>query len=565
MNAKTLLPLATLLASICAIASGQAATAQNVPASQPAPVRVGTRQADALAGLARSAMATYLKDRTAADKQAIPSQVADLQALTSPVLVRLRHKGQLVAQAVAGDSNICRNVISAAVRAMRSPSLPDRITRQYLAELTVELELAISPAQARPADLPRSYVPALHGLRLAGQRSANYAFPTTAYESGLNLEQMKLLAAGPGVKTDDPSLKWEIFENKHFVSYPGGPTVWLYRGKVLALPEAASEMVLMDAADSISLYLRLAQAKDGCFTAGPAARATMVEHLYATYAMARQAKRAKWKFDPAKALSYAAAMAKSADGRTYLATERPAEQLLTAAWYVLASSQAAANDDPLREKLAASIAGVWRPDGSLPARLDGQSGPDASPGDVYLAAAALAAAPPADAKLAQQAKELTALARQTQPKTAIDALWKAWAGLDGATIATQPAATGPDAVKVLPRALDETGGYAFAPGEEPSTMATALKAIGLARQLKQARAALRDAAGDQAAAKAAIGSLESQLAEARFFCYQMMYKEHEAYFAAVPNAQVGGVRTQPGGAAVTVAACAAAMEALGGE
>ena len=98
---------------------------------------------------------------------------------------------------------------------------------------------------------------------------------------------------------------------------------------------------------------------------------------------------------------------------------------------------------------------------------------------------------------------------------------------------------------------DEAGGFAVA-GAPPSALHTALAAVCLAETLE--RSGGQSSAGSRA--------LAGQIARARGFCDRMMYRPGEAYFSEDPNAWVGGVRETPASAAVTVSACASAIEAF---
>ncbi|MCD4825305.1 MAG: hypothetical protein K8S55_11935, partial [Phycisphaerae bacterium] len=56
--------------------------------------------------------------------------------------------------------------------------------------------------------------------------------------------------------------------------------------------------------------------------------------------------------------------------------------------------------------------------------------------------------------------------------------------------------------------------------------------------------------------------LGKSLPAGRAFCLQMMYQPAEAYFVAKPIEWTGAVRVYPGGKRISLAACAAAIEAM---
>ena len=78
-----------------------------------------------------------------------------------------------------------------------------------------------------------------------------------------------------------------------------------------------------------------------------------------------------------------------------------------------------------------------------------------------------------------------------------------------------------------------------------STLDTAIAAVSLADALESTT--------DPKVDKAAVNR---QILRARRFCYQMLYRNREAYWTAKPSKRIGGVRTSPSGAAVSLQAVA---------
>ncbi|HUU59789.1 MAG TPA: hypothetical protein VMZ50_09605, partial [Phycisphaerae bacterium] len=100
------------------------AAGQTHPAPQaPAPPGITLGEAAALVKLARSAMQQYLTHRTPADNCPIPDDVRPLARHRYAVAMSLRDNGRLVARSIQDRGGLVRNVVAAALLAMRSPEL----------------------------------------------------------------------------------------------------------------------------------------------------------------------------------------------------------------------------------------------------------------------------------------------------------------------------------------------------------------------------------------------------------------------------------------------------------
>lgn len=523
---------AVLLAALSP-AAAQISSPASAPAG-PGALKLSIADGKALAILARSAMLEFVRNRTPAERQDVPAALAALAQLDYPVAVTLRTGGQIVSQTVRNGRDVRRSVISAAIASLRSPSLPDRITPKVIESLTIEVE-AIGPvAEAQPDQLARLYAPGLTGVQLRAGEQFGYALPSASYESGLGFKQMQALCQVQIQPTGPEALpsSWGLFNTRRFVGLPDGTTLWLYRGKLLSLPQNITPVQLRQAAQAIGSYLLANQVNGRLGTAD--APATLVDHLYATYALAKLSRTLEKPLDLSPQLKYAQARLKKEGTKAYLETENANDQLKAAALYVIASREAAAQTpDTVRDDLLRTMVAAL--EDSLPARLDGKDA-KATRMDMYVACRALNEAvgkePATAPRVAKLRENLSALG-DDEP---LAALWKSWAGL-------------PAEANVLPvkadAPLDEEGGYLLGAEQTPQTLVTALKALDLAR-----------------AAGAASRPAQAQLLAARRFCYQMIYKPHEALFAAKPDDWVGAVRATPAEQGTSLLACASALEAL---
>jgi len=555
--------------------------------STPAPMvpEVNISQGTSLVKLARTAMATYLAKRTPADKQSIPAELKHLDQWTYAACVTLRNNGQQLARSIksvpAGDAAgpnkpapVCRNVIAAALAAMRSPDLPDHITKEYLDGLTIEVEILGPqvPVEGQAgrvvmgADVDRLIVPGLTGLKVSRGTEQATMLPSAGYALGLDaigVRQAALAQVPQTPANTDLPWRYSLLQSRHFVGYgdsagkSAGLVVELYRGKILVSPDVVDD--LARAARLVAHHLMANQSKEGLYSLGATAT-PLRDHLYAAQVMVQLGQRLGDK-DIARsglqALTYATNLCQRKNGRAFVATPEPADQFSATAMLALALSTAPRNGQT--EKLYGEIVkglvafGIDHKGFPL-CRLDGQATTVRAPlRDAFLASIVLMGA--ADTPEEHQRYDAMQKAlNEAAPTTAEEALWKRRAGLDvkpkGQTI---DPLTG--FAQVLPTAgfPDETGGFAAA-GKPADTELTALALSVLASGQSWPGVTL---AADPA--KRAI-QLSAATRLAGVFCYTMMFRPHEAYFAEDPQVWVGAVRVNAGSARVTPAACAAAIE-----
>lgn len=528
----------------------------------------------ALVSLAREAMQQYLASRTGPDSLVLPPDVRPLADRPYAAEVTLRSRGRVVGRDIRNGRALPGNVIAAAQAAMRSPALPDRITAETLKALTVEVAVPGPTVDVDQKDLPRAIVPALYGLMLVRGRHVARVFPSTAYVLGLSGDAMRRTCAGRIPQDRDPGAnpdRWGLFAARHYVGYPDGRVVWLFRGKVLLPADAVTEQMLRAAAIGAGNYLLRTQDTTGQYRpagAGPSLR----DHLYATWAMARLARHTSRKDFAASvnaALGFAARRVRMGGNRAWVDAADAGGRLAATALLALATAESPPG--PEQKELHGALLRTLRnevvPQGDAAARP--ATRPAAPTGRTARAIAMMAlfrAAPDTTDKPLQTALERIIPASRsgphpgrTAPANPIETAWLVRAlaagrgGLkDTYGLLTEQlcrdlasAARGPDAP------ADEYGGLA-AGSSPPSTAASALAAAAVIeaaphwrfRNMEPTRRALAEAM------------------KMRRFCFQMTYKPHEAYFAEKPGEWVGAVRAGPSSSTVTLEACAAAIEAF---
>ena len=512
----------------------------------------------ALVALARSAMVEYLDRRTPCEDQMVPARLSALDTSRYGAAVTLRDAGKFVGQAVSSNQSLPRNVIAASLKAMRSSLLPDLINREYLDSLTVEVEVLGRATEVAAADIPSAIHPGYTGLMLTRGEVASYCLPSTAYLKGMDSDRMKadcLVQASPQ-SISQPAV-WSAFAAKHYVGYPTGKTVWLYRGKALLPPENIDANSIDAAAGRVGAFLVRHQHPSGAYRCSES-DAPMLEHLYATYAMqklARHSLRPEFASSVTNALRYVAETLKTEGNTMYVATDRPEDNLAATSLLLLTlmAGEDAIASASLKAPLLAYIKKEMTDVPKMNSRLSATQTAGRSLKGAYLACMAMEASDSnsqaARLALAEWRDGLSPIA----PADAETDLWRQRAGVgDAFASRSRPRPN----LLVAPAGekgpLDEAGGYSV-PGQSISTILTALTAVNLEAKL----AAIRTS--EQAAL---APKLAGDLVAARRFCYQMAYWPWEAYFAGIPSDWVGAVRCSPESAMVTVESCAAGIEAL---
>lgn len=539
------------------------------PLPLPDPPPISSAEGTGLVVLARTSMHEYLLRRTSADNQAVGARLKRLVRMPYTAAVTLRLRGTPVGRAFHTGPSLPKNVIASALRAMRSAQLPDRVTREYLDTLTVDLEILGGPKPMAARDLDRAIAPGITGLMLTRGYRSVYALASSAAVLGLDARDMRrhcLRQLGMRRDTASLPLQWATFASRHYVGYPNGRVLLLYRGKDLVPREAIDEPMLRAAADRVAAYLIATQHKDGRYGAadgadtesGPASQPGQLRaHTYATWAMARLAavddprgekRSSKLRGSLNLALGHIASrVRRDARGGAYVATARPVDQLAVTAMLALTLDQMPPSQHgrQLRGQLLAALRAAVGPKSRFSARLDGSDPAKAKLADEAIALLALSTAAQ---KLTGLRQALAQRARRTPADDVETVLWCARARLVTADAFRSPTTSRRSAGDKQRTPLrDEIGGIG-PPDGGPTTMATALKAVVLAQSGQ--------------GPTAPTPRLRRDLLEARRFCHQMMYKRREAYFTADPDSLRGAVRARPTAALVTVEACAAAIEAF---
>jgi hypothetical protein len=323
----------------------------------------------------------------------------------------------------------------------------------------------------------------------------------------------------------------------------------LYRGKVLFQPGEVDEDMLAAAARRVGNYLVGIQDQEGCYRVG-GEPGRLRDHLLAAYAMAKLARRVGQgpvSASAAKAVDFAMQSVKTNEDVAYVGTANPDEQMGATAMLLLARRRLRGDGraQEIDGKLLAGLRAGITQDNQFRARLDEPGGKIAAGADAFLAYAAVWMGVHSKQEREKLLKPVREKLAVSEIATAEDALWAAWAGISLERV-IRPVRRDGD---VPP---DEVGGFAEpSGGSAPTTLLTAL--------MLQAGPRF-NASGQPEPTEA--NRIAGHQAAARLFCYQMMYKPREAYFADQPAAWVGGVRHAPDSSRITLEACAGAIEAL---
>lgn len=539
------------IALLLAVAAALAAPAGAQQGPRPAP-SLSLRQANELNRLARLALQRYLASRTPADAQQIPPALAALADRNDPVAVSLSYKGAVTEPVVARDGSLCRNLITAALAALRSEELPDRIDLGVVNALTLYVEIHGPAEEATTEALDALLAPGLAALTARRGEAEAWTPAVTAYLRGMNAAEMRRhgLAALPA---GGPEVRWRVRAVRAFVAGRDGRATWLLRGKVLLPFEAIDPAALTAAAERTGRFLLAHQTPEGVYalSEGQAAAASNFrEHLAATWAMTRLAQRRgdvpAYAASATRAVQAALAQVRREGKRLTIPADRLDHEVTAAAWMLRLAGQMGESPRAaeLREGMRQTITDALA-EQRLAEALAGENA-DRIARAAALGLLALRQSGTDDART-------RAIADALAEAKVTDLRARLWAGLAGLELA--PA--GPEPHWHTGRvAEDRRGGLSQGPGE-PDTITTALFA-----QLMAARAKASAGGADSTASDA--GQQAARLAgRARRFCYRQGYTHPaEAWFAAEPDAWLGGVRVDPGTSRISLAACAAALEAL---
>ncbi len=521
--------------------SAQAPSGEPAPAG-PEPPAVEYAQAARMTQLAREAMDLYLRRRTGPEDQPIPATLHPLAKTRLPVAVTLRSRGRVVARAVAHQLSTPGNVIAAALEAMRSPDLPDRVTAEVLAGLTVELEIFSRGQYAQPGQLDRLIRPGLTGLSLAQGTRQAWLSPAEAYVQGWQADQMRrrLLWRIP-LRARSAELKrfWKVFATLHVLDRPGHRPLLLFRGKLPIGPETVDKKLAAANAEGIARALQRLQQPDGRIGQGD--RTGLADHALATSALARYAGSRN---DPPLHRAVDAAMAWTARMLSQAPPPANADQVAeTIAWALLTrpGKENGAGRQARKQLAQALLNYIAQPQNERAGR----------PTIRTAAAVALALGRIEPDPAARSAVQT--YTRQLARRVASDAAefgWLVRAGIDRPVLSAEIAP--PDGPS-RPIPLDARGGFALA-DHIPTTEATALALLNIAANRRWAEMPAVPAwPGDQ--------GRRMQLAQTRFLI-QMVVRAPEAFYAAQPEQHAGRVRIGPAAAETSVPAAALALEAL---
>jgi len=523
---------------------------------------VTPQQGAALVALAHAAMTDYLHSRTAPASVKIPTELRELGRRPNAVAITLRRDGSVVAVEVHSNADLCTNLIIAALKAMRSPKLPDHVDDKVLAGLTVEVEVLGKPRPITPSQVDQAIVPGLTGLQCGSGSSTVHVLPSAAYVLGLSPEQMlrgamlrMQRAAEPQSQSTGADGQLAVFEARHYVGRFGSPAFELCRGKISPAAPELDDKAALAAAVSIGRYLAAHQEADGWFTVGDG-ETTPVDQLYVTWALARLAARQPSPVlaeSVKRALVAAGTRVVRSRGQAVVRADSPDDTLAATALLTLAletdrTKQAVELRRELLAGLTASLDAPAPQPGGRPATVAAAKQHRITRGKC-LAAMALATDPACQPFLASARREML----PARPATAEEALWKFRAGVAESWPPEFGEPNSPVGLALQGPAgpVDNRGGFSIG-AQPPRTDITGLAAACMEQLL----------ARQSGIPPATAAALARQLAEARGFCANMIYQPKEAYFAADPNTWAGAVRATPGSAAATAQSCAAAIEAL---
>jgi hypothetical protein len=348
--------------------------------------------------------------------------------------------------------------------------------------------------------------------------------------------------------------RWSVFLSRHYVGYPRGKPMRLYRGKVLSPLESIEDRDFPACARKIAEFLVRRQDRSGCYQ-GTRPETPLAEHLYATYAMQRFAAgtdRSEFSASVSGALQYAAKFLRREGNVAYVQAEREGDNL--AATSLMLAIAASAPGGDLRQQLVGFLKTELGKVQDADARASATRPAPRGQRGQYMACWALETALPKDSP---DRKALggfkTALAR-VSPADAEADQWRIRGGVPDlhSRAATRIARDLTVAAIEDSDVADEVGGFACL-GQTPGTVLTGLVAVNLQAQLSAPPPTVK---------ADALRRAETDLLGARRFCYRMTMKPWDAYWTVIPSDWEGAVRVSPASAIVTPGACAAALEAL---
>lgn len=225
-----------------------------------------------LSRVARRTVRDATLGRAPYDLDYVPAALADMDA---EVVVRLRYRGYLLADAAAGPAPVTlatRDASLAAAQTLTGASPTEPVAYD---NLLIEIEVVGPPQQipvrgdwTRPRALDSLIEPGVHGLVLIGANLRHRFCPSELYTNDLVLaDALKRLAQA---SHHTPAALGNVdvmrFRTVHWYEpSPGGGTVSLHRGLTIVPPEAVSPGGLDHAIAQLAQYMAYRQQESGLF------------------------------------------------------------------------------------------------------------------------------------------------------------------------------------------------------------------------------------------------------------------------------------------------------------
>lgn len=206
-----------------------------------------------------------------------PGYVPDaLASLKLEVIVRLRHRGYLVATGMSGPAPVASATRDAAHEAVRALLQEGSLDRSRFHQLLVELEV-IGPALSVPTDgdwtqpraIDRFIEPGVHGMVVRGPRGRHRFLPTDIFTSDLVVSEAatRLAQQTHGGTSQLPGAKLMRFRTAHWIQPSADATiVSLQRGLTLIPPTMVCAQGLDDAIARLAEYMVYRQKESGLFS-----------------------------------------------------------------------------------------------------------------------------------------------------------------------------------------------------------------------------------------------------------------------------------------------------------
>lgn len=206
-----------------------------------------------------------------------PSYVpADLESLSAEVLVRLRHRGYLIAVGVGGRAPIALATRDAAASAVQTVLDGDLLGSDQIGRLLVEIEVVgkATPFEVKgdwtaPGGVYPFVEPGVHGMVIRGPKAQHRFCPTEVFTGDVILSQAleRLALDTHGGSSELAKVELMRFRTVHWYQSPGASdVVSLHRGLTLIPLSNVTRRGLDDAIAAIAEYLAYRQRDSGLFS-----------------------------------------------------------------------------------------------------------------------------------------------------------------------------------------------------------------------------------------------------------------------------------------------------------